>query len=64
MLILTTQAFERLVSARLLLPLHAPQKDSRLEFMHYQCLVEREDLKEAVGTINQTNLTKWFNKAQ
>ena len=34
------------------------------QFLRYRCVVDREDIKKAVEAVGQTNLKKWFSKAQ
>lgn len=58
------QAFEHLVSSRVFVCVAAPSANIRSEFVRYRCVVEREDLKKAIEKMGQTNLKKWFSKAQ
>ncbi|KAJ6495324.1 origin recognition complex subunit 4 C-terminus-domain-containing protein [Mycena sanguinolenta] len=53
-------AFESLVSARILAPTVAPSASVAKGFVRYRAVVSREDVKKAVQTRNDMNLSKWF----
>ncbi|KAH8118304.1 origin recognition complex subunit 4 C-terminus-domain-containing protein [Phellopilus nigrolimitatus] len=57
-------AFEDLVRMKVFLQAAAPSANMAKEFVKYRCIVEREDVKSAVEHFGQTNLKKWFSKAQ
>ncbi|KIK98042.1 hypothetical protein PAXRUDRAFT_824314 [Paxillus rubicundulus Ve08.2h10] len=55
--------FEQLWAARMFTPVAAPSSSIAPEFVRYRCLVAREDVKQAVDMMGQTNLKKWLHKA-
>ncbi|OBZ70447.1 Origin recognition complex subunit 4 [Grifola frondosa] len=57
-------AFERLIALRIFTPVSAPSSSTAREFTSYRCVVDRMEVKAAVETMGQTNLKKWFSKAQ
>jgi origin recognition complex subunit 4 len=59
------QAFEQLVAMKAFVPAGASAGSANLsrEFVKYRCLPDRQDVKQAVDKIGQTNLKKWFGKA-
>ncbi|KAL6309532.1 origin recognition complex subunit 4 C-terminus-domain-containing protein, partial [Sparassis latifolia] len=57
-------AFERLVSLRVLIAVSAPSAGTAKQFVMYRSALDRVDVKRAVETMGQTNLKKWFSKAQ
>ncbi|KAF7352766.1 AAA domain-containing protein [Mycena venus] len=56
-------AFESLVSAKIVAPTVAPSASVGKEFVKYRAVVGREDVKKAIETRNDVNLTKWLKKA-
>ncbi|KAJ7276432.1 origin recognition complex subunit 4 C-terminus-domain-containing protein [Mycena haematopus] len=56
-------AFESLVSARIVAPTVAPSANVGKEFVKFRAVVSRDDVKKAVQTRNDINLTKWLTKA-
>jgi len=58
------QAFEQLESVKVFVPVTASSENVSKEFIRYRCVAEREDVKNAVERIGQTNLKKWLSKAQ
>jgi origin recognition complex subunit 4 len=62
--LISVQAFEQLVSARIFVPT-GPTATAGLgrEFVKHRCVPNREEVKRAVEKIGQTNLKKWFSKA-
>ncbi|KAF8195860.1 origin recognition complex subunit 4 C-terminus-domain-containing protein [Mycena galopus ATCC 62051] len=57
-------AFESLMSARIVAPTVAPSASVGKEFVRFRAVVSREDVKKAVQTRNDINLSKWLTKAQ
>ncbi|KAF7344489.1 AAA domain-containing protein [Mycena sanguinolenta] len=53
-------AFESLVSARILAPTVAPSASVAKGFVRFRSVVSREDVKKAVQTRNDMNLSKWL----
>ncbi|KAI0320816.1 origin recognition complex subunit 4 C-terminus-domain-containing protein [Amylostereum chailletii] len=60
--LLTT--FEKLIETRIFVPAATTSSATSKHFLRYRCMVEREDVKRAVEANGQTNLKKWFSKAQ
>ncbi|KAJ7180135.1 origin recognition complex subunit 4 C-terminus-domain-containing protein [Mycena crocata] len=56
-------AFEALVSARILAPAAAPSANVAKEFIKFRAVVARVEVKKAVQTKNDMNLTRWLTKA-
>ncbi|KIJ70534.1 hypothetical protein HYDPIDRAFT_105278 [Hydnomerulius pinastri MD-312] len=56
-------AFEQLQAARMFVGVAALSTSVAPEFVRYRCLVEREDVRQAVNMMGQTNLRKWLHKA-
>ncbi|KAJ7047341.1 origin recognition complex subunit 4 C-terminus-domain-containing protein [Mycena alexandri] len=56
-------AFETLVAAKLFTPTAAPSASLGKEFVKFRAEVSREDVKRAVQTRGDINLTKWLTKA-
>lgn len=59
-----TQGFEQLAQFGLFVPTMAPSAGLAKQFVKHRCTVEREDLRIAVERMGQTNMKKWFSKAQ
>ncbi|KAK7061744.1 AAA domain-containing protein [Favolaschia claudopus] len=57
-------AFESLVSANLVAPSVAHSVGVNKEFVKYRAVVGREDVKKAIQTRNDINLTKWLTKSK
>ncbi|KAA1466396.1 hypothetical protein DENSPDRAFT_766939 [Dentipellis sp. KUC8613] len=57
-------AFEQLITTRVFAPVAAVSGNTQREFQKYKCMAERDDIKKAIEASGQTNLRKWFNKAQ
>ena len=34
------------------------------EFVRYKCMVEKEEVRQMVSALGQTNLNQWFKRAQ
>ena len=58
------QAFERLVTLRIFVPVAAPTAGISKEFIRYRTILEHADVKQAVEKYGKTNLKKWFTKAK
>ncbi|EJD01236.1 uncharacterized protein FOMMEDRAFT_89695 [Fomitiporia mediterranea MF3/22] len=56
--------FEELIKTKIFVQAASHTAGVGKEFVKYRCAVEREDVKVAVERIGQTNLKKWFSKAQ
>ncbi|TFY70170.1 hypothetical protein EVG20_g2836 [Dentipellis fragilis] len=63
-LMTSLKAFEQLITARVFAPIAAASGKTQREFLKYKCMAERDDIKKAIEASGQTNLRKWFNKAQ
>ncbi|THH15502.1 hypothetical protein EW146_g4982 [Bondarzewia mesenterica] len=57
-------AFEQLVATKAFMTQAAVANNLGKEFVRYRCMVERDEVKKAVEALGQTNLKKWFFKAQ
>ncbi|KAI0053529.1 hypothetical protein FA95DRAFT_1632062, partial [Auriscalpium vulgare] len=57
-------AFEHLVSVQVFSPMAGTSSYVAREFVRHRCMVERDAVKKAVDASGQTNLKKWFNRAQ
>lgn len=62
-LMLSWQAFERLVCSGMFVAVATASGSVAREFVRYRCVVERELVKKAVDAAGQTTLKKWFYKA-
>ncbi|KAJ7228601.1 origin recognition complex subunit 4 C-terminus-domain-containing protein [Mycena pura] len=56
-------AFESLVSAKVIAAAAASSANVAREFVKFRAVASREDVKRAVQTKNDFNLTRWFSKA-
>jgi origin recognition complex subunit 4 len=51
------------VSAKIVAPTTAPSASIGKEFVKYRAVVARDDVKKAIQTRNDINLSKWLTKA-
>ncbi|KAN0132509.1 Origin recognition complex (ORC) subunit 4 C-terminus domain containing protein [Lactarius tabidus] len=57
-------AFEQLIATKVFATVAPVPAGTMKQFVRYKCMVEKEDVKQMVSAMGQTNLNQWFKRAQ
>ena len=63
-MLICMQAFEQLVQGRTFVCVAPSSATVAKEYVRYRCVVDRAEVKHVVEAVGQTNLKKWFGKAE
>lgn len=58
------KAFEHLIGAKVFVCVTPVPAGTTKEFVHYKCMVEKEEVRRMVSAIGQTTLNQWYKRAQ
>ena len=58
------EAFEHLIATKVFVCMSPVAAGTTKEFVRYQSMVEKEDVRQMVAAIGQTTLNQWFKRAQ
>jgi origin recognition complex subunit 4 len=58
------KAFEQLIATKVFVSANPVPAGTMKEFVRYKCMVEKEEVRQMVSALGQTNLNQWFKRAQ
>ncbi|KAH9061021.1 origin recognition complex subunit 4 C-terminus-domain-containing protein [Lactarius vividus] len=57
-------AFEQLIATKVFVAVTPIPAGTMKQFVRYKCMAEKEDIRQMVSAMGQTNLNQWFKRAQ